>query len=240
MIEISSAVGSAELATHFKNLAVPHILVPLQQLRYGDFAFTGNGPEGKLARVGIERKTWPDFLESTTSNRFNGDQLVGLVEDYDDIYLYLEGRSRCNPDTYMFEYMGDNGKWTTGYGKAKSWHAVKAMVISFEHCGVKMDYPTTPYDTALHVSTLYQWYNLKTWEEHNSHQRVKELKFDVSRASKVLRVARAIGLGHIGAKKAEKEFRTVREMVNSTANDWLEKKIVSTRAMANRLWNMCN
>lgn len=240
MIEISSAVGSAELAIHFKTLGVPHTLVGLNGLRYGDFAFLGNGPKGRLVRVAIERKTWPDFLASTSSNRFNGDQLVGLVEDYDDISLYLEGYSRCNPDTYMFEYRGSNGQWTTGYGKATSWHAVKGMLNSFEHCGVKLDYPPTPFDTALYVTAKYQWYNSKTWEEHNSHQRVKELKFDVARASKILRIARALGIGHIGAKKAEKEFGTVREMVSITANEWITRGIVSSKAQATRIWNMCN
>jgi len=236
MIRIANDKGSAELKPLFDKLGQPNRLA---EIRYGDFVFEGNGPNGTLAKIAIERKTWPDFISSTDSNRFNGDQLAGLIENYDTVYLYIEGESRCNPDTFMFEYKS-GGMWTTGYSRAKPWTAIKNMITTFEHCGIKVDYPLNPLETARNTGTLYQWYNSKSWDEHNSHKRVKELKFNVARAGKIIRVARALGLGHIAAEKAEKVFTSVREMVNIDRDDWIRKGIVSTRVQATRLWNMCN
>ena len=237
MIEIDTRVGSAELEPYFKQLGQPYCL---KQLKYGDFAFIGNGPNGTLVRVAIERKTWPDFLASTTSSRFNGDQLVGLLEDYDDVYLYLEGSSRCNPDNFMFEYKATRSLvWTTGYGKPTPWHVVRSKITTFEHCGIRTNYPEDAMATANHVSNLYQWYR-RPWEEHNSHRQIKEIKMDVSRATKVARVARALGLGHQGARRAELAFKTVKEMVNAEVDDWFWKDVVKTTAQAKKLWGMCN
>lgn len=242
MIHIANDKGSAELKPLFDQLGQPN---KLAEIRYGDFTFIGNGPNGKLARIAVERKTWPDFISSTDSNRFNGDQLAGLIEHYDDVYLYIEGEARCNPDTNMFEYK-HHGMWTTGYARAKPWTAIKNMITTFEHCsakekwGIKIDYPLNMLETARNVSTLYQWYNSKAWDEHNSHKRVKELTFNVARAGKIIRVARALGLGHIAAEKAEKAFGSVKEMVNCKPDDWIWKGVVGTKAQATRLWNMCN
>lgn len=236
MIRIANDVGSAELKKYFEQLGQPHIV---SDIRYGDFVFVGSGPNNSLVRIAVERKTWPDFLASTESNRFNGDQLIGLIENYDDVCLYLEGYSRCNVTTQMFEYQV-NGVWTTGFGRARPWHAIKSMITTFERCGIKVDYPPSPLDTARYVSNLYQWYNSKSWDEHNSHKRVKEIKFDVKRPSKVIRVARALGLGHIAAEKADSVFTTVREMVNIDLDEWIKRGVVTTRAQATKVWKMCN
>jgi len=237
VIEIDSRVGSKEFDVYFKKLGVPHTLTTL---KYGDFAFTGNGPKGTLVRVAIERKTWPDFIGSTISSRFNGDQLIGLTEDYDSVYLYLEGRSRCNPDTGLFEYMGNKAPlWTTGYSKPISWHAIKAKLTTFEYCGVKLDYPENPEATALHVASLYQWH-AREWESHNSHRQIKDISFDLSRASKVAKVARALGLGHQGARRAELAWETVKDMVNAPVDDWIWKDVVKTKAQAIKLWKAGN
>lgn len=237
MIAIDSRVGSAELDVYFKKLGYPH---RLEQLKYGDFAFNGNGPNSRLIRVAVERKTWPDFLNSVASGRFSGDQLIGLIENYDDVYLYLEGAYRCNPDSTMFEYKNTGSAvWTTGYGKPLNWHFVMAKILSFEHCGLRVVYTHDPEDTARRVGSAYTWYS-KLWEEHNSHRQIKNIKFDVQRATKVARVARALGLGHIAARKAEAAFKSNREMIMATTDDWIRHGIVASRAQATKIWNMCN
>ena len=44
----------------------------------------------------------------------------------------------------------------------------------------------------------------------------------------------------MNAAKAEAVFSSNKEMINAKEDDWIVNGIVGTRAMAKRLWNMCN
>lgn len=235
MILIDSRVGSKELAPLFVAANQKHELVKLE---YGDFAFEGNGPNGPV-KVGIERKTWPDLLSSTNSNRFNGDQLIGLLENYSIAYLFIEGASRANPNSGMLEFSPMLPNFISGYGNGQAFHAIWSQITTFEHCGLKIREPINPYTSVQEIINLYQWFS-RPWESHNSHQRVKDIRFSVKRASTVAKVARALGLGHEGARRAEQFFGSVKAMVNAAPEDWVIKGVVSSAQMAQKMWRACN
>lgn len=241
MIEIANDVGSAELKIHFDNLGQPS---RLEEIRYGDFRFLGNGPNGTLVRVAVERKTWSDLMSSIASGRLFGDQLPGLLENYDDIYIYVEGESRINKDVNSskfgaIEYRDKKG-WTAGYGNAVPWHYIKKKIINLEHCGIKFDYPTTPESTALFVSTLYQWYTSKAWEEHTSHRQLKTPVFKVKRGNWTTAVARALGLGDTSSRMVQDKYGSPNLFTASSPDDLLSQGIVASKAMATKIYNRMN
>ena len=84
MILIDSRTGSGELAPYISS---PKLVCHLD---FADFSFSGNGPEGGVG-IGVERKGVMDLLQSMTSGRLVGHQLIGLQKEYDWTYLLVVG-----------------------------------------------------------------------------------------------------------------------------------------------------
>jgi ERCC4-type nuclease len=69
---VDSRTGSKELLPLLRHTG---IRAELATLDCGDFAVTGNGPEGQT-EVGFERKTYGDLIDSLRSGRLAGDSMM--------------------------------------------------------------------------------------------------------------------------------------------------------------------
>lgn len=217
MILIDDRTGSRELAPLFKQLGQPFKII---RLEYADFAFDGNGPDGEVVKVGIERKTVPDLLQSLASGRFADGQLPGLQATYNHFYIFIEGAMRRSlKEEGMLEYSMDGMPWTTGYSKPISWYAVFNALATFEDCGARLRFPYQQRDTATQVASLYQRSQKAV---HHAHQVVKKVLV-ARRAGPVAKVARALGLGHKYARAAEERWGTdVSAMITASHSEWCE------------------
>lgn len=83
-------------------------------LPFGDFCFTGRGPEEKPLKAGGEIKSYSDFIESFTSKRLKF-QLEGMAQKYQLRFIVLYGQIKRNEAT------GGIDIWSQ-HSKSKKWY----------------------------------------------------------------------------------------------------------------------
>ena len=227
MITIDSRIGSKQLLSYF-----PRGSAELGQLDFADFSFIGNGPDNEPWQVGIERKTVKDLLNSMTTGRFSGHQLLGLLNSYDTIYLIVEGLWRTSPSNGILqERKGSNwGNVALGQrqfmGKELDGFVNTLSVMG----GILVRETVSQRDTARLVLSLYHWWN-RDWEDHKSHMALHKNRFRDDSAifptkpSLLRRVAaELVGIGWKRSKDVERHFNSVWEMANAEEEEWREVK----------------
>jgi ERCC4-type nuclease len=181
MIQIDSRVGSKEFKPLLDKEYQP---CELTILEFGDFSFYGNGPDNQLIRIGVERKTIPDLMQSIRSGRLSGHQIPGMDRMYVVKYLLIEGQVRRNFDGDV-EYLKDDFKWSKGYGLAFNWYGYQGAITSFENCGFNIRQCFNKQDTVYNLISLYQWWQ-KPWDKHNTHLRLKKVLFTRVKKTKII------------------------------------------------------
>ena len=101
MLKISNSEPEA-IIKHLSKLAVPLQILPLSELRWGDYAWA----DGSTS-IGIERKTFMDFVGSYQMGRLHN-QIAGCLNTYAHSFILLEG---C-VDTDGFDPLMNNYKRT--------------------------------------------------------------------------------------------------------------------------------
>lgn len=166
MILIDSRIGSKELLPLF-----PKGTAKLSTLPYGDFAFTGNGPEGMPINIGIERKQIREIASTIVDGRLVGHQVPGLLKEYGVTYLVVEGRWRGNPKTGILEQTR-GGPWVEVVNGTKRWMAgdIRKFLSTLENiAGIRLRLTEDKAETVAEVLTLHAWWTGKEWEEHRAH-----------------------------------------------------------------------
>lgn len=225
MIRIDSRVGSAELQRYFVDSGIS---TELGTLAFGDFAFEGNGPSGRVA-VAIERKQLAyasmDMTQSMFSGRFHGHQLPGMTETYDYAYLVIEGIWRHGKSGEL-EISYAPGQWKPRRVQAR---AVVNYAMSLAlRAGVIPWRSTGPQDTADFIVDQYRLWQ-KPWYSHKSHDAIYApadpntgmgICLNPRKATFREKVFMQIPGLDDKAKFAAKHFKTAREAANASAEEW--------------------
>lgn len=176
-VEVDPRVGSAysgdfNFRRHLKRAGVP---VRERRLDFGDFAWTGNGPNG-LARFGIERKTVDEILTAVNDSRFRRRQVTGLLNSFDFPILIVEGKAWPDPHSGVLM----NGKFEAGRTKQRHlWENYFKFQLSLMFKARLWIIPTrSKSETVLAIKGLYDWSTAKTWAEHKAVYVVDETKPD--------------------------------------------------------------
>jgi len=237
MILVDPRVGSGDLEPVLKSHGYPVDLCPLD---FADCAFVGNGPGGKPVGVGIELKKLKDMLSCITTGRFSGHQLPGLVQNYDEVWLIVEGIYRPNPKDGVLETLSGRS-WEPLRLGARSWvyRDFEAYLTTIEiKGGVRLRRTTSRDETARVVGSLYSWWVNSDFDEHRSH-----LTFNRARDTALLsppslkhEIAACLpGLGYMKGGAAAGHFGSVTAMILADEREWqrvpgigkgLAKKIV--------------
>lgn len=202
-------------------------------LEFGDAAFMGNGPDtvSNPAWIGVERKRIRDLLQCLKDGRFTGHQLPGMLARYQFCYLLVEGETACDEMGRLL--IIEHGRWgpvKLGYG---FW-----TYAAFEHHLLTIAHKT-PFvvtrskgakDTAAWLVTAYTWWQGTGWNGHVSHKQHHEPPaafLEFANAPKyrqaVMRIAQALpGISGKRAVEVYKRFKTVKEMVNASPEEWAE------------------
>ncbi len=238
MIYIDSRVGSCELV----DLIDDSILVNLD---YGDISFEGNGVDGRI-QIGIERKTWGDLINSFRSGRLVGHQIIGLLENYQKVYLICEGIIRENKKSGMIEEWR-HGKWMkVDYSKSErarqrfAYRAVWKHLITLEtKLGIEIRVTVDLNETARMIEVLYGWWS-EPWESHKSH-----IQTYVSNQTALLRPSKPSwpvqfasvlpGIGWSRAIVIGKHFGSVVNMIEADEATWRSVDGIG-KVIANNIW----
>lgn len=223
MLFVDSRIGSFDLEPMLKSLGAP---VELTTLEFADCCFVGSGPEGRPVQVGIELKKLNDMLSCITTGRFSGHQLPGLVQNYDEIWLIVEGIYRANPrDGILETYKG--GDWRAVELGARRWQYrdLEAFLTTAEvKAGVRVRRTNSRDETARVVAGLYAWWTATDYEDHRSHlalNRSRDIAL-LAKPSLTRRIANELpGIGFERSGMVAGHFETVRNMVNADESEWV-------------------
>lgn len=215
--------ATRSLLSHIRQLGRP---CEHATLRSGDIHFMGHGPQSPW-RVGIERKSVLDLATCMDTGRLTGVQLPRLKEDYDVIYLLIEGgmrRRRTGELEGDLEYCYFDRDWTRPV-KPVNYFALTNFITTLEaKAGVNVRRAFSPYDSAVEIVALYDWWTEKTWEEHRAHLAVYTQKRGeiVSPVEAVVRMLTSwkIGVGEKTARRAAQCFPTPLKAALTKESDW--------------------
>lgn len=165
---VDGATGSNELILPLQKLGLPAVKAKLE---YGDVAFMGRGERGAKLYIGIELKKVTELAASFRSGRFQGHQLLGMVNPesgFDRRYLLIEGDFHHDAD----------GRATIfrGRGRARPIPAV-ANAVAFEQeiinvqtrGGLWVRHTTCRRDTLRFITAAFRYWTDKDLDEHKSH-----------------------------------------------------------------------
>lgn len=219
MILVDSRTGSVEIAPLLQKPIVCH-------LEYADFAFSGNGPSGPV-NVGIERKALVDLLQSMTSGRLSGHQLIGLTQQYDWVYLLVEGIWRPDRHTGLLQHINRQGKWAAVSQGSRRFMArdIYSFINTLQvMCGVITVVTSNHWETAMWLTACHGWWN-KDWDKHRSHLQFQKpvVHARLSKPSLVTKVASQFtGIGWDKARKIGEEFGSIGELMEATEEELAE------------------
>lgn len=211
------------LKKHFKGWG------EVARLEFGDFSFLGNGPEGSIVPVGIERKSISDLINSMTSGRLVEHQIPGLLREYEYGYLMVEGIWEYDRDGFVKTWRS-RGK---GIKALKIPTGVKASAVAnFLNSlmvlgGIKVVRTQGIKNTADQVKWLFNWWQ-KDWDEHHSYEALRAIPggtdglFGVPLSTVGKIAAQLPGVGIKRAREVSKRFKSVREMCDASEKDWME------------------
>jgi len=216
MILVDDRTGAVELA---ELLGAPHVVCHLD---YADFCWSGCGPTGPV-NVGVERKSILDFLQSMTTGRLSGHQLVGLTQQYDWVYIILEGVWRADREHGMLMRMNHKGKWVAASQGSRRfmardvWNFISSMGVM---CGVTTVATSSKWESAKWLDSIHGWWS-KPWTSHKSHLQFHKpvAHAQLSKPGLTTRFFSQLeGIGWDKARKLGAAFPTMKDVLE--AEDW--------------------
>jgi ERCC4-type nuclease len=219
---VDRAIGSGELASDFAAAGYPS---QVTDLKFGDFVWEGNGPDGPVS-CAVERKKIPDLITSLHGGRFAGHQLPGLTE-FNYSWLVVEGAIRPDPRSGILQTynMGRErwmdvrlGKHSMMYGDLVKYLTTLEVMTPLKVCrtrGVE--------DTVRTVGGLFDWWQ-KDWADHGGHlgfHYTQPIHMALTKPSFMRRVAKELdGIGWERSKAVEAKFPTLADMALADPEEW--------------------
>lgn len=210
MIMVDPRKGSGELAHRFEKYGIP--TDSSQELPAGDFAFSGNGPNGASFFIGVERKALADMLKSSYDGRLTNGQMPALCSPlFDRAYIIVEGVFRSGEDGIM-EVMRGKIKGRTNWvpmmiGTRRFMYSEysKFVVGLQEFTSVVVMRTASEDETVKTIIDIHNYWNSKLYEQHSSHNSKRVNHVEITPWSFIRTVASELpGIGERGSKEIER------------------------------------
>lgn len=191
-------------------------------LDFGDIAFGGWGPEDKTLQIGVERKVIgnsSDLISSIREGRLSGHQIIGMTQQYDRVYLLVEGQYRPNHNGMLEVF--ERGQWRFPRGPSMLYRELDNWLnTQTEMVGTRILKSRGRDESAVMIADLFFHWQ-KKYEHHRSHLAFAKGPTRLYKPN--LRARWAEELAHIGIVKATevgKHFKTPAAMVNASLQEW--------------------
>ena len=221
MILVDSRVGSREMLPFIGRVGPK---CELSHLEYGDAAFEGNGPHGRIG-VGVERKTLGDILNCIDDSRYTAHQRPGMLAMYDKNILIIEGVWKADSVSgYLMECVATL-TWRPFRYRSQMTRYSKLFryLLSVQLAGTVVVLSRDIEQTAYDICECYSYFN-KRWEDHTSLLETQKLNMPslTGKPSLVRRWAAELeGIGVKHSMDAERIFKTGWELASSNESDWI-------------------
>lgn len=165
-----SRVGSVELIPELIKHGVDARKAVLDS---ADFVFTGHGPEGD-AEFGVERKTLPDFVDSSRTGRLYGvsveqqeSQLDRMMRTYDFAWLLIEGDYSTDGRGRFVQARGRRGNVPVPGGFSED--VLNKTLLSLDlRGGVRVKETRSTKQTVRWLCSLFRSHTDKQWVDHTT------------------------------------------------------------------------
>jgi ERCC4-type nuclease len=199
--------------------------------------------QGQIGLAGIEYKTIPDFLTSSTDGRLTGTQLPRMLGAYTRLYLLLEGpiRVTCdgllelqefNPRSRQYEWCPARGRKGEGWTYREFAGRLESIAEFF---GCRIWHTHNIKESAQWITALYHYWQ-RPYESHSSYRQwdqsgdgaargqsiqVHNLMQPTSDLPLVQRWARELpGIGQDKSAHVARYFGTPLMLAMSEVGDW--------------------
>lgn len=231
-IYVDTRVGSKEIIPYFRPYG--DIDVEPTTLEAADFCFCGYGPDGDVL-VGIERKRLSDLIQSMRDRRLSGAQLPKLFDNYQYVYLIVEGMWRAGKSGILEHFHGKGWEVYGGSGGRKPimYAEVDNYLNSLSlRTGIHVKRSGTEGETAAQIVNLYKHFQ-KEWDKHTAHNQVyapvpepKKVGWLREQWTADQELVRAFAAQIPGIDRkcdaVARRFKTVGEMVMARQAHWME------------------
>lgn len=223
---VDPRAGSGEMQGYLKD----HLHLPAEHspLAFADFAFLGHGEDDSPVSIGIERKALPDFVTSMYDGRLPGHQLPGLLSNYQEVWIVVEGLWSASPKTGHVT-VPKGKKWVdfeVGQ-KAVMARELESMLLTLEmKGGCRVRLTRGKRETCLFLAALYHWWVDVGEGQHRSHLRFRTVTADQAllHTPSVCRkiAAQLPGVGWTRSGAIAQSFGSVAAMVAADEKRWQE------------------
>lgn len=161
--------------------------------------------------VGVERKSLMDFLQSMTTGRLSGHQMVGLTAQYDWVYLLVEGIWRPDKDSGILQRINRRGRWVAAAQGARRFMArdIYNFINTLQvMCNVITVTTSSRWESGKWLDANHGWWQ-KGWDKHKSHLQFHKpvTHAHLTKPNLVTRIASQFdGVGWDKAKKIGEHF----------------------------------
>lgn len=165
-----------------------------------------------------------DFLKSMTSGRLSGHQLVGMSQQFDYLYVVVEGIWRPDRDTGILE-TPRGGVWAAIAQGSRRFMArdIYSFINTLQIiCGVTVVVTSNVWETSKWLDSCHGWWG-KKWARHKSHLQFRETeRAELVKPNLTARIANQLtGIGGDKARKLGEKF-SPRELFEVTEEELLE------------------
>src|SRR5215467_1842850 len=200
------------------------------RLDSGDLCFEGLGPRSSPVLIGFERKRLSDLVNSMTSRRLSGFQLVKMRRDYDYVYLVIEDCWRQDPESNAIQILHGR-EWVTYPHTKITYRQIDGYLSTLELlCGVIVLRTTSTRETAsVYASRYFGWQ--KPWSDHRSHDTIYapapgeyqprgRASFDMRQPGYIEKIAYQLPGIDAKAWDVARRFPSVLDMITASELEW--------------------
>lgn len=177
---VANESGSKDLIEPLRKLGLNIKPVTHSILPFGDIAFSGRGEGGKKLFIGIEYKKIGELAASLASKRFQGHQLLGMVDGasgFDRRYLLVEGGFHHDNQGRAVIFRGP-GRPSPLAGAKSAVQLEQELLNIATRGGVPVVERATRRDAMRWVLACVRYWTDKDLDEHRSHLAIYAPDFD--------------------------------------------------------------
>lgn len=202
------------------------VAVDKAELKWGDAAFEGNGPDGTIM-VGIERKRLHDMLSCIDDNHYSAEQKVGMKQMYAVSILMVEGHWKPHDGNGLL-MEGFNSGMNFGYcaprGRRIMYAKLRRYLFSVALAGVIVCYTRDPGHTAYDIVEWFHYFQ-KRWKDHTGLLEPTKVNIPHLLGKPSLTRRWAHDLEGVGVKyslDAERLFKKPYALATADESEWLK------------------
>lgn len=231
MLLVDYREGSKELIAPLKKMGLP---VEQSDLDAGDVAFVGRGERGASVTIGVEFKKLGELMQSLRTGRLQGHQLGKMQEQFEFMYLLIEGELRFDDRGKVLKRIGRKD-YRPYPGGMLVGELLKRLNVLHLRWGIVPIWCEARRASVMQIAMLYRTWTDTDLDKHKSHLAVYRPPPVLPISPKRQALCAWPGIQVKVSKAALDRFKTLRGAANADIDEWADLAIVDEAGKSRRL-----